>query len=194
MSKKQIDPYTVQFKGETLDPYRIADLYQLKDPIIFQLLKKVLRFGRRHKSQKQDVIDTITSAIRWLEIHSPEDATQFKPSEGFKEIGEAVNTERVSNIQKALKKMTPPTSEETKKLLEEEFESRWIPNTGTPPDCEYVVFIRRDGTRELNPHKTADLGWGRTPITPMDLLFYQPAPAPDSGFALTTAQPHPAAE
>jgi len=69
-----IDPYKVQVGGVTLDPYMIASIYGINDPIIFQMIKKLLRFGRKHKDAAQDVVDTITSAIRWLEINSPESA------------------------------------------------------------------------------------------------------------------------
>lgn len=69
-----IDPYKVQVGGVTLDPYMIASIYGINDPIIFQMIKKLLRFGRKHKDATQDVLDTITSAIRWLEINSPESA------------------------------------------------------------------------------------------------------------------------
>lgn len=74
----EIDPYKVMLNGVLLDPYRIAVLYKLNDPIVFQILKKALRFGRKHKSQVKDVTECITSGIRWLEIHSPADAEQFK--------------------------------------------------------------------------------------------------------------------
>jgi len=73
-ASKMIDPYKVQVGGVTLDPYMIASIYGINDPIIFQMLKKLLRFGRKHKDEAQDVIDTITSAIRWLEINAPESA------------------------------------------------------------------------------------------------------------------------
>jgi len=73
-TSKMIDPYKVQVGGVTLDPYMIASIYGISDPIIFQMLKKLLRFGRKHKDAAQDVVDTITSAIRWLEINAPESA------------------------------------------------------------------------------------------------------------------------
>ncbi len=91
-SKPKIDPYNIKFHGEVLDPYRVADLFGIKDPIVFQMLKKILRFGRKHKSQKQDVIDTITSAIRWLEIHSPADAERFDTTQL------KTTTERLNNL------------------------------------------------------------------------------------------------
>jgi len=74
----EVDPYKVQIGGVTLDPYMIASLYQINDPIIFQMLKKLLRLGRKHKSESKDVVECITSGIRWLEINSPDDAVQFK--------------------------------------------------------------------------------------------------------------------
>ena len=55
--------------------------------IIFQMLKKLLRFGRKHKDAAQDVVDTITSAIRWLEINAPENAKSL--IEAMTEKGEA---------------------------------------------------------------------------------------------------------
>ena len=77
-TSKMVDPYKVQVGGVTLDPYMIASIYGINDPIIFQMLKKLLRFGRKHKDEAQDVVDTITSAIRWLEINAPENARLWK--------------------------------------------------------------------------------------------------------------------
>jgi hypothetical protein len=59
------DPYQVKIGGVTADPYRIARAYGITDPVIFQALKKLLRFGRKHKSQAADVREAITSLERW---------------------------------------------------------------------------------------------------------------------------------
>lgn len=59
------DPYQVRIGGVLADPYRIARAYGITDPVIFQALKKILRFGRKHKSQASDIREAITSLERW---------------------------------------------------------------------------------------------------------------------------------
>ena len=59
------DPYQVHIGGVRADPYRIARVYGINDPVIFQALKKLLRCGRKHKDQATDVREAITSLERW---------------------------------------------------------------------------------------------------------------------------------
>lgn len=65
-----MDPYKAHWKGETLDPYIVARIFEISDPIIFQALKKILRFGRKHKSLACDIREAITSLQRWEEIEA----------------------------------------------------------------------------------------------------------------------------
>jgi hypothetical protein len=60
-----VDPYEVRIGGVKADPYRIARAYGITDPVIFQALKKLLRFGRKHKDGAKDVREAITSLERW---------------------------------------------------------------------------------------------------------------------------------
>lgn len=62
------DPYAVTIGNVRADPYRIARAYGITDPIIFQVLKKLLRSGRKHKSLSEDVAEAITSLQRWQEM------------------------------------------------------------------------------------------------------------------------------
>ena len=63
------DPYQVQIGGVRCDPYRIARAYGISDPVIFQALKKLLRFGRKHKDRETDVREAITSLERWEQMN-----------------------------------------------------------------------------------------------------------------------------
>lgn len=59
------DPYEIRIGGVRADPYRVARAYGINDPVIFQALKKLLRFGRKHKDRATDVREAITSLERW---------------------------------------------------------------------------------------------------------------------------------
>lgn len=59
------DPYEVRIGGVLADPYRIALAYEITHPALQQALKKILRCGRKHKSQVVDVREAITSLERW---------------------------------------------------------------------------------------------------------------------------------
>jgi hypothetical protein len=61
------DIYQVKIGGVIADPYRIAKAYGL-DPVIAQAVKKLLRCGRKHKSQSADVREAITTLLRWEEM------------------------------------------------------------------------------------------------------------------------------
>lgn len=63
------DPYAgQQIAGIRLDPYRVADLYQIHSPPIQHALKKLLRFGRSHKDRATDIAEAIASLQRWQEM------------------------------------------------------------------------------------------------------------------------------
>lgn len=64
-----IDPYHVQIGNVRADPYRIARAYNIDDPVIFQALKKLLHYGRKHKSRAIDVREAITSLERWEQLN-----------------------------------------------------------------------------------------------------------------------------
>lgn len=52
-----------------VDPYRIARLWELNDPALFQAFKKVLCGGQRGgKDQKQDAVEARDAISRWLEL------------------------------------------------------------------------------------------------------------------------------
>lgn len=68
-NNQDIDPYKVECRFNTLDPYVIDHLFGPFPAPVFQALKKLLRFGRKHKSQRRDVEEAISSLQRWLEIN-----------------------------------------------------------------------------------------------------------------------------
>lgn len=65
----QLDPYQFTCNGMKLDPYRVARIYDITDPVIFQALKKLLRCGRKHKDMATDVREAVTSLLRWEEMN-----------------------------------------------------------------------------------------------------------------------------
>lgn len=70
-SVSETDPglhYRYEYKGIKLDPYRIAEIYNINDFALQTILKKVLRAGRAHKDLKQDLKDIISAAERRLEM------------------------------------------------------------------------------------------------------------------------------
>ena len=62
------DYYNKVYKGIKLDPYRIADLYGLKDHASFQALKKLLRSGADHKDLRQDLKEAKDAISRKIEM------------------------------------------------------------------------------------------------------------------------------
>ena len=67
---EEIDPYQVRIGGALADPYRIARAYEITEPTIFQALKKILRYGRKHKDLAADIREAITSLERWESMES----------------------------------------------------------------------------------------------------------------------------
>lgn len=74
------DPYQFTVNGLRLDPYRIARIYKIDDPVIFQAIKKLLRCGRKHKDMATDVHEAITSLQRWEEMNE-EDSSFLEKAE-----------------------------------------------------------------------------------------------------------------
>ena len=67
MSNKN-DPYKIRIKGVLVDPCAIGEAYKM-GPTLFQALKKILRIGKKHKSEAQDAFEAVTSMFRWVDIH-----------------------------------------------------------------------------------------------------------------------------
>lgn len=63
----QDDPYGITVKGIRLDPYLIAELFELT-PAAAQALKKLLRCGRKHKSRETDLREAAETIERQIEI------------------------------------------------------------------------------------------------------------------------------
>jgi hypothetical protein len=61
--------YRFQYQGINLDPFRIAQVYEMDDFCMMTILKKTLCAGRRgHKDFEQDLKDIICAAQRKLEM------------------------------------------------------------------------------------------------------------------------------
>lgn len=62
----------------TVDPYRIARLWELKDPALFQAFKKTLCGGQRGgKDLLQDVKEARDALNRWLELEEVENQKRY---------------------------------------------------------------------------------------------------------------------
>jgi len=62
------DIWHTEINGAPADFYAIARAYDITDPAIAHALKKLLRCGRSHKSQGQDVLEAIASLQRWVQM------------------------------------------------------------------------------------------------------------------------------
>lgn len=60
--------YTQTIGGQKADVYRICQVYNITNPCIQHALKKLLRCGRSHKSEEQDIQDAIDTLLRWQEM------------------------------------------------------------------------------------------------------------------------------
>lgn len=69
-----IVPYEVYIGGVKADPQRIIRAYGITDMGIQQALKKLLRNGRKHKSETEDKREAVTSLQRSIEMDE-EDST-----------------------------------------------------------------------------------------------------------------------
>lgn len=67
-SSPEFDPYNIPFRGITMDPYLVLELFQVTDPAIQQAIKKLLRCGRKHKDADADCEEAITSLVRRREV------------------------------------------------------------------------------------------------------------------------------
>lgn len=78
-----LDPYRAPWRGFLFDPYLVARIFGISDPILFQVLKKALRFGRKHKTAREDAEEIISSMKRWLEMEAAEEAFKNQPELAF---------------------------------------------------------------------------------------------------------------
>ena len=63
-----IDPYEVRIGGVKADPMRIIRAYGTTDMGVQQAIKKLLRNGRKHKSNTEDKREAVTSLQRSIEM------------------------------------------------------------------------------------------------------------------------------
>jgi hypothetical protein len=79
---EQVDPYAHYFKSvrhlDTLDVYRVIELFEVTDPCIQHALKKLLCAGSRgQKDMAKDITEASDSLARWHEMRE-EDAQKEK--------------------------------------------------------------------------------------------------------------------
>jgi nucleoside-specific outer membrane channel protein Tsx len=68
-SAEQINKYKVNCKGVMIDVYDVLSAYQVQNPALQHLAKKVLKCGDRgHKNREIDLRDILASAKRALEL------------------------------------------------------------------------------------------------------------------------------
>jgi len=67
--KEKYDYYHKNCPYDSIDPYRIAAIYELKDNSLFQAFKKILVAGQRGaKDAEKDVDEAIDALKRWKEM------------------------------------------------------------------------------------------------------------------------------
>lgn len=61
--------YNFEYKGIKLDPYRIAEVYEITSHPQFHALKKILRAHiPNHKTLEQNIDEAVSALQRWKEI------------------------------------------------------------------------------------------------------------------------------
>ena len=66
---------------DTLDVYRVINIFGVSDPCIQHALKKLLCSGvRGHKDQSKDIQDVIDTLARWKQMREEDDKVEYKPS------------------------------------------------------------------------------------------------------------------
>lgn len=66
---------------DTLDVYRVINIFGVTDPCIQHALKKLLCSGvRGHKDQSKDIQDVIDTLERWKQMRYEDDKVECKPS------------------------------------------------------------------------------------------------------------------
>lgn len=74
--------YRKYYRGIQLDPYRIADVYELTDHSLFTAMKKILAAGQRgNKNYKQDIIEARDALNRKLEMLEEDEQIETKAGE-----------------------------------------------------------------------------------------------------------------
>ena len=70
--------YRKEYKGIKLDPARIAKVYDMSSPMLFTVLKKILRAGNGgYKDYRQDLLDCINALSREIEIMDEDKDSQL---------------------------------------------------------------------------------------------------------------------
>ena len=67
------NPYAREWKGVTLDVYRVLRIYGITDPAVQHAVKKLLRYGSgEHKDKAKDIAEAIASLQRWQAMEAGE--------------------------------------------------------------------------------------------------------------------------
>lgn len=79
---EQKNKYNRQCKGVTIDVYDVLKAFEVTDPALQHLIKKVLCAGLRgHKNKEQDLIDILDSANRALELYHDDNGSAERSPE-----------------------------------------------------------------------------------------------------------------
>lgn len=90
--------YRYEYKGIKLDPYRIAEIYNLRDHALFSVLKKILAAGTRGgKDYKQDIIDSRDALNRKLEMLA-EDEEIVEEKKTISNIREYTGNDSITSV------------------------------------------------------------------------------------------------
>ena len=81
------NPYKVRIGNQIADPYRIERAYGGFPAPIFQAIKKLLRFGQKHKTREKDVEEAISSLKRWQEMEAEDKQAARKPASALDSRG-----------------------------------------------------------------------------------------------------------
>ena len=79
--KEEHNHYFKPCPYDTLDVYRVINIFGVSDPCIQHALEKLLCSGvRGHKDQAKDIQDVIDTLERWKQMREEDDKFEYKPS------------------------------------------------------------------------------------------------------------------
>ena len=146
---------------DTLDVYRVINIFGVSDPCIQHALKKLLCSGvRGHKDQSKDIQDVIDTLERWKQMRCEDDKVENKPS--------AKVSEAVADNTSPLKPWYPDDSGD------------WVEYDGSGQPVEDDVFVEVllavvDGERDYGPWKdrAGSFRWCRSTSGLNDIVAYK---------------------
>ena len=147
---------------DTLDVYRVINIFGVTDPCIQHALKKLLCSGvRGHKDQSKDIQDVIDTLERWKQMCEEDDKVECKPSPKI--------SLEITDIDRPVENWYPDKSGE------------WIEYDGAGQPVEDDVFVevlmeveRRGRDYATLLRRAEDWSWGSIPTAPgCDIVAYK---------------------